>query len=103
VHVGQDGHADDAADVFEDLKALVDTRTAVARARGAVRLVVRRFEDVRDAEAGRQLFQTAGDLLRQRWALDDARARDEEKRMVDADLVTGEFQAPAACGNCAAR
>jgi hypothetical protein len=52
----------------------------------AVRLVVARLEDERNAEGRRHFLQAAGDVELELLRLDDARAGDQEERSIEADL-----------------
>src|SRR5207302_9150536 len=69
----------------------LDPEPPEARPRGAVGLVVGGFEYEGDAEPPGDLLQAAGDLLRERGALDDAGAGDEEKGPPVPDLVSREL------------
>ena len=90
VNVGEHGHADLVLHALQHLEAGVDAGAAEALGGGAVRLVVRRLEDERHAEAGRDVLERAGDFLREGLAFDDAGTGDEKHRPVDADLKIGE-------------
>ena len=61
------------------------------RARGAVGLVVAALEDEGDAQRGGDLLQLAGDVHLQLLGLDDARAGDEEERLVEPDVETAKL------------
>ena len=91
VHIGEHRHTHSAPHVLEDLQACVDARSAIARARGSVRLVVGSLEDVRNAQTARDLLQPTRNLLRQCGTLDDAGTGDQEERTADPDLVSREF------------
>jgi hypothetical protein len=78
VHVSEHRHADTAAHALEDLEPLLDPRAAIARARGAVRLVKGSLEHEGNAETPGDLLEPSGDLLRELRAFDDTGARDEK-------------------------
>ncbi len=84
VNVREDRHAAARLDRRENAEALIESGTAKGRARGAVRLVERRFEDERHVHAARDV----GELFRERGrvgvALDHARPGDEDERVAAA-------------------
>ena len=83
--VGQHGAAMLLADVGEDAEALVHADAAGGGAAGAVRLVVGRFEDQRDADGVGDLDELGGAFVGVLGALDLARSRDEDERPLVAD------------------
>ena len=97
VNVGEHRHADLPAHLGEDLKTLLHAETAERLDRAAVRLVVGRFVDKRDAEAGRDLLQLARRVERELPRLDDARARYEEKRLIEPCFEAAELHAAGRC------
>src|SRR6266850_1566401 len=93
MHVGQHGNADFLFHVRKNLQALVHAQTAKGLARAAVRLVVRRLEDERNAERPADLLEAPGSVDLQLARLDDAGTRDEKKRFIQTDFETTEFHA----------
>ena len=77
--IGQDGQAGALADGAEDAAALNQPRAAKAFDRGAVRLVVTRLENVRDAEVGGNALDGVGHGAGVLLGLDDTGAADEEE------------------------
>ncbi len=84
-----------ALHVREDPQALLHAGAAERRVGTAVRLVVRRLEDERDAEVRADDLQLARHVHLQLPRLDDAGARDQEERMVEADVVAAEIHVQA--------
>ena len=93
MHVGEDRHADLAADLVEQLEAGFEPRTARRDARAAVGLVVGGLEDVGDAEARAHFLHVPGDLDAQFERLSGARTGDQEERMVETDLEAAQLHA----------
>src|SRR6185436_8028385 len=91
-HVGEHGDLQLALHLGEDLEALLHAGTAEAFSRAAVGLVVAALEDEGDAELGGHLLQLPRHVHLQLLALDDARARDEEERLVETYVEATEFQ-----------
>ena len=91
VHVGDDGHADDLADLGEDLEALLHPQTAEAGVRGAVGLVVAGLEDVGDPELVGDLLHGRGDVDGHLLSFENAGAGQKEERSVQADVKTTEL------------
>ena len=86
MHVRQYRHADLIAHLRERLQASLEPRTAETGARGAVRLVERRFEDEGDFERGGHFLEPSGDIDHQGFALDDAGTGNQEERAILPDL-----------------
>src|SRR6185312_13310828 len=84
VHVREHGHPEIAFDALENLESGIEPRAAKARSGRAIRLVERRLEDERNAEAAGERLEGSGDLERERLALDDARARNEKEGLLEA-------------------
>src|SRR5690606_9983787 len=90
VHVGQHRHADLPLHLAQHAQALLHARPAERGSRGAVGLVEAGLEDEVDAERRGDLLQLTGHVELQLLALDHARAGDQEKRLVAADLESTE-------------
>jgi len=73
-------------------EALIESGAAKGRARGAVRLVERGFEDEGHAGAPRDVGELFGERGRVCVALDDARPGDEDERVAAADRDVAEGQ-----------
>jgi len=80
VNVGEDRHAGSLADAAEHAQPFGEPGAAERRARGAVRLVVRRLEHERDAGAAGDVAERERRVDRVRFAFDHARAGDEHQR-----------------------
>src|SRR5437879_3170780 len=93
MHVGQYGNADLALHFRKYLQTGLHAQAAKRLARAAVRLVVRRLEDERNAERPADLLEAPGGVDLQLARLDDAGTRDEKKRLVQTDFETTEFHA----------
>jgi hypothetical protein len=91
VHVGQHRHADLLLDRLHHLQAFVQAGAAIALVRAAVGLVEAAFEDVEDVEFLGDLGDGAGDLDRHLLRFQRVRPRDDEQRLVDADVAATEF------------
>ncbi len=93
VHVGQHRHGDVLLHVGEHAQAFFHAGTAKRRHRAAIRLVVRRLEDERNAEIRADDLQLARHVHLQLPRFDDARPCDEEQRTIEADVVAAELHA----------
>ena len=91
VHIGKDRRGDVLSYVVQDPQALVHSRTAKRRMRAAIRLVVRRLENERNAEVSADDLQFAGDVHLQLPRFDDAGSGDQEERTIEADVVATEI------------
>src|SRR6185369_5205052 len=93
MHVRENGDADLLLDLGEDAQAFFHSRTPVALARGAVRLVEGALEDVRDAEPGGVLFELARHVEAELLGFQRVRSGNEEERPVEADVEAAEIHA----------
>ncbi len=82
VDVGEDGEMVGLADGAEDASAFGEARTAEAMDGGAVGFVVAGFEDIGNAEVGRDALDRIGHHAGMLFGFDDAGAGDEEELAV---------------------
>ncbi len=88
VHVGEDGDVDLFFDFLQDAQALFQAGAAKTLQGGAIGLVVRGFEDEGDVQGPGYAFDDLRHADGVIFALDDARAGDQEQRPgADADVV----------------
>jgi hypothetical protein len=99
VDIRQHRDAELGANSLEDAQTAVEAESAEACRGAAIRLVERRFEDERNAKLRGDRFQALGRAHDERLALDDARAGDQKKRSIRADLDTREPHALATRGS----
>src|SRR5437763_7209988 len=79
MYIGGDWHLQLVSDLTENLAALTSTNTAKRSYRGAIRLVIRGFEDHIDAFAARDLSDSSSDSPDKLFRLDHARAENENR------------------------
>ena len=91
MHVGENGHADLLANGGENAKALVHAGTAEGMGGRAVRLVIARLEEIRNAELVRGLLHGGGDVDGHLLALEHAGAGDQKERAVEPDVKAAEL------------
>ena len=91
VHVGQHRHAELALHLGQHAQPFLHARAAEAVERGAVGLVEAGLEDEIDAELAGDLLQRRRGVDLQLFALDHARAGDQEERLVEADIEAAEL------------
>ncbi len=90
MNVGEDGQAGALADGAEDAAALDQTRAAKALDGGAVRFVVARLEDVRNAEIGDDALDGISQHARVALGFNHAGTSDkEESAAPNGDLMRG--------------
>src|SRR5215831_7999095 len=85
--VCQHGKAGFFFDLLQDAQALFESWSAKAVERGAVCLVIRRFEDVRNLQFARYRADLFRDLHSVSFAFDHARARDEKEAVAQVQAV----------------
>ena len=78
VNVRQHGHVELDAHALENPQALLDAEAPKPAERAAIGLVERRLEHERHRELRRNVLEPLGRRHHERFALDDARAGDEE-------------------------
>ncbi len=88
VHIRQYRHFYFAPHLVQDRQSLVHAYAAERRVRAAVGLVERRFIYKRNTDARGDLLERARAIEREGFGFDYARAGDQEKRAVEADLET---------------
>jgi hypothetical protein len=91
VHVGEDGEAGLFSDAPQDACALDETGTPETRDRGAIRFVIRGFEDIGDAEIAGDALDGISHHAGMLFALDNAGAGDEEE-LATANRDVADFE-----------
>src|SRR5215467_4540044 len=91
MHIGEYRHAGLAAHQTEDFQALFHTGTSMAFDRRAIGFVVRRLEDVRNAEPGGGVADRFRHFESVRLAFDDTGSGDQ-KQIAPANLHASDFE-----------
>jgi hypothetical protein len=79
VNIGEHGYAGFGSHPAEYAEGFLDSKPTVGAYRGAIRFVVRRLEDVRDAETVSYRANRVSHLKRVRFAFDEARPGNQEQ------------------------
>jgi len=91
VHIGKDGHAKLLADLGEDLQTFFHTHAAIGGTRTPVGLVVAGLVDERNRQFGANFLERRRGFKSHLAGLDDAGPRNQEKRLVEANIEAAEF------------
>ena len=89
VYIGENGHARAFLDSAKDAHTFAETRSAIGGNLRAVGLIVGGFENIGHAQIGSNRGKTIGHVRGVRFALDHARARDNEQRRTFAEVDAG--------------
>ena len=90
MNVGENGKSGGLGEAEEDVGAFDQAGTAETVDGSAVGLVVRGFEDVRNAKVGGDALESVGHVADVGFALDDAGSGDEEEFGLAVDAADGD-------------
>src|SRR5258708_40174562 len=95
MHIGENGQAELLFHFAQNPQTFVHAKTAERLAGTAIGFVVRRFVDERDTHFRANFLEAPGDVDRHLLRLDHARARDQEKRLVETHFEITQLHACA--------